>query len=555
MELLLLLQIEALKSAGVDEVVLAINYQPEVQYSTMLALSLTWSNSKQSLHLHSSTIVLSEEGAWDFCFGFSHVNLSQSVFSWAFAKRKGFSAQCVCVCVCVMGGVAVLIQWRGAWQVMMNFLVEFEQKLGIKITCSRETEPMGTAGPLALARDKLDDGSGEAFFVLNSDVISEYPLKQMIEFHHNHGGEATIMVTKVTTNPTQPNQPANSLSLPSVCRASCKKIWSRNVDLGCRSLLSETDFRACKKISSPKVGLGFRPFALQVLWERFPSLQEDLKPKCGFWVVVFLLSEYSARRWFPSLQEDLKSKCGCVGNGDDELEKSSCNCKRVGSLYLCSREWCGSVGLSLCVRFFLCAGGWAIEVRSCGDGRDNRSGTTVCGETAAIRGQQDQCGDLFVEPEDIRSNRATSDVHREGNLPQNRRRTRAFRDGVTGILDGHRPTPRLQHGPSTLPPVPEATRPGTPRLRFIHNRQRARGWKCPHWGWMFDWPGCLHWSRMCHWVGCPALTMYDHEGCPCEETCMCRREYHRLALHHWPMGPHRKHDGSWWGCACSWWGF
>jgi mannose-1-phosphate guanylyltransferase len=107
---------------------------------------------------------------------------------------------------------------------MMSFLVEFEQKLGIKITCSRETEPMGTAGPLALARDKLDDGSGEAFFVLNSDVISEYPLKQMVEFHHNHGGEATIMVTKVTPNPT--NQPtlSLSLSLPSVSRAFCKKI-------------------------------------------------------------------------------------------------------------------------------------------------------------------------------------------------------------------------------------------------------------------------------------------------------------------------------------------
>ncbi len=82
-------------------------------------------------------------------------------------------------------------------QVMMNFLVDFEKKLGMKITCSQETEPMGTAGPLALARDKLDDGSGEAFFVLNSDVISEYPLKEMIEFHRNHGGEATIMVTKV----------------------------------------------------------------------------------------------------------------------------------------------------------------------------------------------------------------------------------------------------------------------------------------------------------------------------------------------------------------------
>ncbi|KAH9324334.1 hypothetical protein KI387_004512, partial [Taxus chinensis] len=82
-------------------------------------------------------------------------------------------------------------------EVMLSFLKDFETKLGIKITCSQETEPMGTAGPLALARDKLIDGSGEPFFVLNSDVISEYPLKQMIEFHAKHGGEASIMVTKV----------------------------------------------------------------------------------------------------------------------------------------------------------------------------------------------------------------------------------------------------------------------------------------------------------------------------------------------------------------------
>eukprot|EP01018_Ginkgo_biloba_P020346 Gb_41514 [translate_table: standard] len=82
-------------------------------------------------------------------------------------------------------------------EVMLGFLKEFETKIGIKITCSQETEPMGTAGPLALARDNLIDGSGEPFFVLNSDVISEYPLKPMIEFHRKHGGEASIMVTKV----------------------------------------------------------------------------------------------------------------------------------------------------------------------------------------------------------------------------------------------------------------------------------------------------------------------------------------------------------------------
>jgi hypothetical protein len=31
----------------------------------------------------------------------------------------------------------------------------------------QENEPMGTAGPLALARDILADGSGDPFFVLN----------------------------------------------------------------------------------------------------------------------------------------------------------------------------------------------------------------------------------------------------------------------------------------------------------------------------------------------------------------------------------------------------
>ena len=98
---------------------------------------------------------------------------------------------------------------------MMNFLRDFEKSIGIKITCSQETEPMGTAGPLALAREKLDDGTGAPFFVLNSDVISEYPLKQMIGFHKKHGGEATIMVTKVLiTHPIFPWKIRNVLCCP-----------------------------------------------------------------------------------------------------------------------------------------------------------------------------------------------------------------------------------------------------------------------------------------------------------------------------------------------------
>ncbi|KAK7276316.1 hypothetical protein RIF29_17455 [Crotalaria pallida] len=82
-------------------------------------------------------------------------------------------------------------------EVMLNFSKDFEAKLGIKITCSQETEPLGTAGPLALARNKLIDDSGEPIFLLSSDIICEYPLKEMIEFHKSHGGEVSILVTKV----------------------------------------------------------------------------------------------------------------------------------------------------------------------------------------------------------------------------------------------------------------------------------------------------------------------------------------------------------------------
>lgn len=58
-----------------------------------------------------------------------------------------------------------------------------------------ESEPLGTAGPLALARPFLE--GDEPFFVLNSDVISEFPFAEMMEFHRSHGKEGTIAVTKV----------------------------------------------------------------------------------------------------------------------------------------------------------------------------------------------------------------------------------------------------------------------------------------------------------------------------------------------------------------------
>jgi len=78
---------------------------------------------------------------------------------------------------------------------MSAVMREWEQKLGIKITYSQESQPMGTAGPLALARDLLSDG--DPFFVLNSDVICSFPFADLLAFHKKHGAEGTILVTKV----------------------------------------------------------------------------------------------------------------------------------------------------------------------------------------------------------------------------------------------------------------------------------------------------------------------------------------------------------------------
>ena len=52
---------------------------------------------------------------------------------------------------------------------MVNFLEDFETKLGIKISRSQKMEPLGTAGSLALAQEKLLDG-GEAS-IMGTKVI------------------------------------------------------------------------------------------------------------------------------------------------------------------------------------------------------------------------------------------------------------------------------------------------------------------------------------------------------------------------------------------------
>lgn len=69
-------------------------------------------------------------------------------------------------------------------EVMMKALVEYEKLYNIKITCSLETEPLGTAGPIRLAEKIIRENNVKGlFFVFNSDVICEYPLDKLVAFH------------------------------------------------------------------------------------------------------------------------------------------------------------------------------------------------------------------------------------------------------------------------------------------------------------------------------------------------------------------------------------
>lgn len=81
---------------------------------------------------------------------------------------------------------------------IQQYLDVYEKEYGVKIVCSKEDEPMGTGGPLRLASELLKkDNEDGFFFCFNSDVICDFPLQKMIDFHKAHGGEGTLVTTKV----------------------------------------------------------------------------------------------------------------------------------------------------------------------------------------------------------------------------------------------------------------------------------------------------------------------------------------------------------------------
>lgn len=87
------------------------------------------------------------------------------------------------------------------------------------------------AGPLALARDLLSE-TADPFFVLNSDVICDFPFQAMVQFHRHHGQEGSILVRTMSVF----SHTATPPRMPSVFRTPLPPAVKAPLRCGCRTV-------------------------------------------------------------------------------------------------------------------------------------------------------------------------------------------------------------------------------------------------------------------------------------------------------------------------------
>lgn len=86
-------------------------------------------------------------------------------------------------------GVTEAILTVGHLAELLRAFFQDGERIGVKIGYSYEEKPLGTAGPLSLVADQLDDGT---FLVTNGDVLTTLNLSRLLEFHRQSGAIATI---------------------------------------------------------------------------------------------------------------------------------------------------------------------------------------------------------------------------------------------------------------------------------------------------------------------------------------------------------------------------
>ncbi len=87
-----------------------------------------------------------------------------------------------------LAGVEEVFLTCGYLSHIIKAFFEDGKRLGLNIKYSVESKPLGTAGPLSLIIDDLE----EDFLVMNGDILTNLDFKRMFNFHMNEGASATI---------------------------------------------------------------------------------------------------------------------------------------------------------------------------------------------------------------------------------------------------------------------------------------------------------------------------------------------------------------------------
>ena len=61
---------------------------------------------------------------------------------------------------------------------------------GVRLSYSREEQPLGTAGPLALIKERLH----QPFLVMNGDLLTDLSFSDVMRYHVERGGVATVVL-------------------------------------------------------------------------------------------------------------------------------------------------------------------------------------------------------------------------------------------------------------------------------------------------------------------------------------------------------------------------
>ena len=76
--------------------------------------------------------------------------------------------------------------------VLREALVGEEERAGVRIRYVAEPEPLGTAGAIRFAADRIGDELDDCFLALNGDVLTDLDLTALLNAHRERGALATI---------------------------------------------------------------------------------------------------------------------------------------------------------------------------------------------------------------------------------------------------------------------------------------------------------------------------------------------------------------------------